>query len=90
MLLKCCAAWHHDYLLGELVPVLHHPVGEEPFRNVQPKPPLAYLPAVPLGPIIGRQGEEISACPSSSSREDAVDRDEVSPQSLLLQAEQTK
>ena len=87
---KYCQAWHRDYLLGEPVPVLHHPLGEEPFPNVQPNPPLAYLPAIPLGSIIGHQGEEISARPSSSPCEEAVDLNEVSPQSPLLQAEQTK
>ena len=75
MLLKCCQAWRHDCLTGELVPVLHYPLGEEPFPNVQPKPSLADLPAVPLGPIIGHQGEEISTCPSSFPCEEAVDCD---------------
>ena len=63
---------------------------KEPLPNTQPKRPLAHLPAIPSGPVIGHQREEISACPSSSPWEAAVDRNEVSPQSPPLQVEQTK
>ena len=90
MLLEYDQAWCHDSLLRKPVPALHHPLGEHPFPNIQPKTPLAHLPAIPSGPVIGHQKEEISACPSISPCEEAVDRDEVSPQSPLLQAEKAK
>ncbi|KAK2528281.1 rap1 GTPase-activating protein 1 isoform B [Columba livia] len=53
--------------------MLHYPLDEEPFPHVQPEPPLAHLPAVPLGSVIGHQREEISACLSFSPCEEAVE-----------------
>ena len=58
--------------------------------DIQPKPPLTQLQAFPSGAVTGDQGEGISACLSTSPCEDAEDQNEVSPQSLLLQAEQNK
>ena len=43
---RCCG-----HCPGEPVPVLNHPLGEEPFPNIQPEPPLMQLHAVPLGPV---------------------------------------
>ncbi|KAJ7411668.1 hypothetical protein BTVI_48810 [Pitangus sulphuratus] len=47
---------------------------------------------IPLGPLTGHNREEISVdpSPSSSPHEEVIDCDEVSPQSPLHQAEQTK
>ena len=68
----------------------NHPLGEEPFSEVQPKPPLTQLQDVPSSPVTGHESEEISACPSTLLRENVEDCSEVSSQSSLLQAEQTK
>ncbi|KAJ7412163.1 hypothetical protein WISP_98869 [Willisornis vidua] len=62
----------------------NHPLGEEPFPNIQPKSSLTQLHAIALGPVTGHHREEISACSYASSLEDAVDCIEVSPQSPLL------
>lgn len=63
------------------------PSDEEVFPDIQP---LLQLHVIPLGSISGHLREEISACPSTSSREEAIGYNEVSPQSPLLWAEQTK
>ncbi|GAB0194069.1 myocardial zonula adherens protein [Grus japonensis] len=75
---RCC-----DHFPGEPVPVPNHPLGEEPFPDIQPKPPLSQLHAIPLGSITGHQREEMNACPFAPPREEAVGHDEVSPQSPL-------
>lgn len=75
------------YFPGEPVPVPDHRLGEEPFPDVQPEPPLSQLQANPLDPVAGYQREEISACLSALPREEAVDHREVSPRSPLLRAE---
>ncbi|KAJ7402779.1 hypothetical protein BTVI_83504 [Pitangus sulphuratus] len=90
MLLELCQAWRCDHFPGESVPVANHPLHEEPFSNIQPKPSLTQLQTIPSGPVTGHYREEISAYPSSSSQEKVADCNEVSPQSPLLQAEQTK
>lgn len=53
--------WCHepDRLPGEPVAVPKHPLGEEPFPDIQPDPPLLKLHAIPLGPITANQREEI-------------------------------
>ena len=63
MLLEYHQAWCRDCLPGEPIPVLRHPPGEEPFPNIQPEPPLAHLPAIPSGPVIGHQREGAPAPP---------------------------
>lgn len=35
--------------------MLSHPLGENPFPNIQVEPPLLQLHVIPLGPIIGHQ-----------------------------------
>ncbi|KAJ7401690.1 putative E3 ubiquitin-protein ligase UBR7 [Pitangus sulphuratus] len=67
-------AWGCDPFPGEPVPVPNHP-------HIQPKPPLTQLQAIPSSPVTGHNSEEISACPSSSLCEEAVDCHNVSPQS---------
>ncbi|RMB92851.1 hypothetical protein DUI87_30745 [Hirundo rustica rustica] len=47
-------------------PVSKHPLVEKPFPDIQPKPPLAQLQAIPLGPVTGHQREEVSVSPSPS------------------------
>ncbi|TRZ22785.1 hypothetical protein HGM15179_004301 [Zosterops borbonicus] len=75
---------------GEPVPVPNHPLGEKPFPDIESKPPLTQFQAIPLGPVTGYQGKEINVFPFSSPHEEVADCNEVSPQSSLLQAEQTK
>ncbi|KAJ7420327.1 hypothetical protein BTVI_21861 [Pitangus sulphuratus] len=70
--------------------VPNHPLGEESSSNIQLKPPLTQIHTTPLGPVTGHLREEISACPTSSPHKEVVDCNEVSPQSPLLQDEQTK
>lgn len=54
--------------------VPNHPLSEKPFYNIQSKPLLIHLQAIPLGPITGHQRADISACPSASSQKEALDR----------------
>ncbi|KAJ7400465.1 methyltransferase-like protein 25 isoform X1 [Pitangus sulphuratus] len=77
-------------LPGEPVRMPNHPLGEEPFPTIQPKPPLTQLLEIPLGPVSDHHREEISVCPSSSPHKEGINGNEVSPQAPLLQAEQTK
>ncbi|KAJ7401682.1 hypothetical protein BTVI_93221 [Pitangus sulphuratus] len=79
--LELCQVWCCDHFPGEPVLVPNHPLGEEPFSNIQLKPLLTQLQAVPLGPVTGHHREEISAYPASSPPEEIVDCNEVSPQS---------
>ncbi|KAJ7411598.1 E3 ubiquitin-protein ligase RNF38-like protein [Pitangus sulphuratus] len=67
-----------------------HPAGHSPQQNTVMVDIHDQIHAIPLGPITGHQREEINACPSASSHEEAVDYNEISPQSPLLQVEQTK
>lgn len=61
-----CQAWRCDHFPEEPVPVLNHSLGDGPFLNIQPKPPLIQLHAVSLSPVSGHETEEISMCPSAS------------------------
>ena len=40
-------------LLGQPVPVRHHPLGEKLPPNIQPKPPLSQFKTIPPCPIMG-------------------------------------
>ncbi|KAJ7418363.1 hypothetical protein BTVI_29591 [Pitangus sulphuratus] len=86
MLLELRQAWCCDHFREEPVPVPNHPLSEEPFSNIQPKPPLTSGHSLRSG----HQREEISVCSFSSLHKEVVDCYEVSPQSPLLQAEHTK
>lgn len=63
--------------LLEACSVLNHPLGEKPFCNIQPKPPLTQLHAIYSSPVTGHQREEIGTCPSTSPREEGADLNEV-------------
>lgn len=63
MLLELCQAQCHDCFLREPVSVANHPLGEKPFPDVQPEPPMVQFHSIPLGPVTGCQREKISACP---------------------------
>ncbi|KAJ7408463.1 hypothetical protein BTVI_59462 [Pitangus sulphuratus] len=68
-------------------------LGEEPFSNIQLKPSLTQLQAIPSGPNIAYHrvvSVQISVCPSSSPHKEFEGCNEISPQSPFLQAEQTK
>ncbi|KAK1210848.1 KIF2A protein, partial [Pygoscelis papua] len=60
----------------------------EIFPNIQSKPPLAQLEAISSRPITSYLGEETDPHLATTSFQVAVERDEVSPQPLLLQAKQ--
>lgn len=64
-------------------------MGEEFLPNIQPKPPLKSLNAIPLSPASSHQ-REIGISSSITPHEEAVGCDEVFPQPLLLQAEQVR
>ncbi|KAK4806763.1 hypothetical protein QYF61_005559 [Mycteria americana] len=83
-------AWCRDHFPGEPVPVIDHPLSEEPFPNVQSELPPTQLHSISSCPIAGHQREEISTSPSTAPLEEVVDCNEVTPQPSLLQAEQTK
>ena len=50
-----------------------HPLGEEPFPNVQSELALTQLHSIPSCPIAGHQREEISTSPSAAPLEKGVD-----------------
>lgn len=66
-----------NHFPGETVPVPSHSLLQEASLSIQPKPPLTWLHAVPLGPVTG-QREETSASPSTSLLKEGVDHCEVS------------
>lgn len=59
MLLELCQAWHCDHFPEEPVPVPRHPLGENPFCDIQSKPPLTQVHSISLSPITGHESEEI-------------------------------
>lgn len=61
----------------------NYPLGEEPFPNIQTKPPLTVPHAIPSGPVTGHQRGDINACPSTSSCEEAVGYYEVTCQKYI-------
>lgn len=60
---KLWQSWCCIHFPGETVPVPSRSLLEEAFLNTQPKPPLTWPHAAPLGPVTG-QREETSASPS--------------------------
>lgn len=89
MLIQLQQAWYHDHNPIEAVQVPDHLFGEEPFPEIQPKPPLSHLHATSSGSVTGHQ-REISACPSAPLHEETVSHNTVSPQPPLLWTEQIK
>ena len=63
---------------------------EEVFLNVQPESPLAQLETIPSSPIASYMGEEDNLHPTTTSFHGAVESDKVSPDSPLLQTEQSQ
>ena len=49
--LECLQGWGIHSLLGQPVPVPHHPLGEKLPPNIQPKPPLSQFKTIPPCPI---------------------------------------
>jgi len=49
--LECLQGWGIHSLLGQPVPVRHHPLGEKLPPNIQPKPPLSQFKSIPPCPI---------------------------------------
>lgn len=75
--------WCCDHYPVEPVPETRHPLGEECFPDIQTKPPLTQVQAIPLCPLIGQHREEISVSPSTSFCEEIVTAMK-SPLSLLF------
>ena len=48
--LECLHGWGIHNLLGQPVPVQHHPLGEKLPPNIQPKPPLSQFKTIPPCP----------------------------------------
>jgi len=51
--LECLRGWGTHNLLGQPVPVLHHPLCEKLLPNIQPKPPLSQFKTIPPCPTCG-------------------------------------
>ena len=49
--LECFQGWGIHNLLGQSVPVTHHPLSEKLPPNIQPKPPLSHFKTIPPCPI---------------------------------------
>ena len=49
--LECLQGWGIHNLLGQPVPVRHHPLSEKLPPNIQPKPPLSQFKTIPPCPI---------------------------------------
>ena len=49
--LECLQGWVIHNLLGQPVPVRHHPLREKLLPNIQPKPPLSQFKTIPPCPI---------------------------------------
>ncbi|KAK4818986.1 hypothetical protein QYF61_022653 [Mycteria americana] len=80
--------WRLNHFLGQPVPMLGNPLGEEKFPNIQSKPPLAQLEAISSCPITCYLGEETDPHLSTTSFQVVVESDKVSPQPPFLQAKQ--
>ncbi|KAK4811097.1 hypothetical protein QYF61_016383 [Mycteria americana] len=62
-----CGGWRLNHFPGQPVPMLHNPLGEEKFPNIQSKPPLAQLEAISSCPITCYLGEETDPYLSTTS-----------------------
>jgi len=49
--LECLQGWGIHNLLGQPVPVRHHPLCEKLPANIQPKPPLSQFKTIPPRPV---------------------------------------
>jgi len=49
--LECLQGWGTHSLLGQPVPVCHHPLREKLPPNIQPKPPLSLFETIPPCPV---------------------------------------
>ncbi|KAK4826281.1 hypothetical protein QYF61_006728, partial [Mycteria americana] len=78
----------HGVAVAQPLPMLDNPFSEEIFSNIQSKPPLAQLEAIPSRPIACYLAEETNAHLSTASFQVVVESDKVSPQPPFLQAKQ--
>ena len=90
MLLEHWQAWGIDHLSRKPVPVLDNPLSEEMFPHVQPEPPWVQLWTIPMCPVPGSQGEELSTSLSMSSPQEAAGSNEVAPHPPFLQTRQAQ
>ncbi|KAK4827493.1 hypothetical protein QYF61_018793 [Mycteria americana] len=70
------------------VPMLDNPFGKEIFPDIQFKPSLVQLEAIPSCPIASYLGEETNTHLTTTSFQVVVERDKVSPEAPFLQAKQ--
>lgn len=91
MVFELCQDWRCGHFLGEPVPVLSHPPGEELFPSIQSKLPLTELHAIPSGPVTGHdRRDQCLPFHLPLYSEKAVDCDRILFQSPFLQAKQIR
>ena len=57
--LECLQEWGIHNLLGQPVPVRHHPLSEKLPPNIYPKPPLNQFKTIPHCPITIHHGKQL-------------------------------
>jgi len=90
MFLQHLQGWWHSHLTGQPIPVPGHSFREKKFSNIKPETPLAKYEVITPCPIASYAGEEAGSHPFTTSFQEAVESDEVSPEHPLLQAEQSQ
>jgi len=88
--LECLQGWGIHSLLGQPVPVCHHPLCEKPPPNIQPKPPLSQFKTIPPCPITIYPQKQPFPLLFIRSLQVLEGRNEVSPEPSLLQAKQAQ
>ena len=85
MPLKYWKAWYIDHLSSNPDPVFDHPLCKKMFPNGKSKPSQTQIWTVPMCPVTGYQGEEISTSFSTPLSQEVVESKEFTPQSPFLQ-----
>ena len=88
--LQCPQGWGIHSLLGQPVPVCHHPRGEELPPNIQPKPPLSQFKTIPPCPITVHPRKQPLHLVFICSLQVLEGHNEVSPDPSPLQAKQAQ
>ena len=79
-----------NYLPKQPIPAPDHSFREEIFPNIQPEPPLAQLEAIPSHPVSSYTGKEADLYLITISFHIVIEGNKVSPESPLLQTEQSQ
>ena len=82
--LECLQGWGIHNLLGQSVPVSHHPLCEKLPPNIQPKPPLSQFKAIPPCPIAIHPHKQLLPLLFISSLQVLEGQSEVSPKPSSL------